>query len=340
MKIDGSSFVQMNNVGSNQQTQSAQKSTASRAMAELNAIKAGALEETREGLSLAISNSAKKIQVGKDAMTDMVNGLQQLLEKMDSMGKETINKMTENMSQFKSADEIFNALNQSGISKGDMALVLTSLLAYKGLSDSIKRALKKTLESLLGEADIDLEILAATSGANLDKESLRTLGQLYQHAKAGEKGLAHWFNLLRDHKDKKKYLKLMIKALSEPLSDGQRKDDMTQIAATILDLRRILIFMAFEDHCRMISSQFDMKEEALQIVTLNILDSSWIMLDELVFNIKNLGINDRQKITFVRRWKEMFSIMSTECFKNEEHKSQIDDVFIQLTTRWNEEDNS
>ena len=338
MKIDGSSFVQMHTPTQSNHTKAPQQNLATLAANALAEARSEALAETQESLSLALANGKKKIDLNKNSNNSIVDNMSQLLEKMDKMSKEAINKAAQQLSQFKDSASILNALDKSGMTKGDIALVLTSLLGYKGLDSSIKKALKKRLEELILEGDIELEILAATSGANLDKDSLRALGGLYQHAKAGEEGLAHWFDLLSKHKDRKKYIKILIKAMSEPLDDGQKKDDMTMVAATIIDLRRLLIFMTFEDHCRSLAKSSSLDEDKVKSVTLEVLDYSWIYVDALALMIQKFDLVDNQKFTFIKRWRELFFIMSDQCYKNPEQKIRIDETLLELSEKWIQEE--
>lgn len=310
------------------------KTTASLAAAQLATMRNESFTETQENASLFFANQAKKIQLGKNDKDLLVNSLQSLLEQMDAMGKEVINRAAEQLSKFKDADDIMGKLNQSGMAKGDVALVLSALLGFKGLDASVKKALKKRLQELMEEQDIDLEILAAANGTNLDKNGLNALKHLYQRAKRGEQGLSHWFEQLSRHKNRKKYIAILIRALSEPLDQGQKRDDLTMVAATIIDLRRLLIFLTFEDHCKLIAHAHDISENAVKVATLEILDQSWCYPDYLANLINELGINTKHRIFFLKRWHELFRIMRIECFREEAQKEQIEEAFMQLNDQW------
>ena len=320
----------------NTQTHRDKISTASLAAAALANARSEARNETLENASLMIASQAKKIQLGKMDRDVMVNGLQALLEQMDSMAKEMLNRVVSQLSNLKNSEDILNKLDVSGLSKGEIALALSSLLSYKGLDASVKKALKKRLQALMEEADIELEIMAATNGVKLNQESMKALKNLYQRAKSGEKGLMHWFDVLLKHEDRKKYLSILIRALTEPLHEGQKRDDLTMVAATVVDLRRMLLFLTFEDHCNAIARACKIDENSVKTLTLELLDQSWCYPDMIATLIDRVLQDESIKINFLTRLRQLFQLMSVDCFRDEEQKQHINDTLMQLSERWND----
>lgn len=338
MRVDINSNLYTNEIHDNHRThsqnQASQQSTASLAAAALAEARAEAREETLENASLFLASQAKKIQLGNLDKDGIVNSLQALLEQMDAMGKEMIDRLVSRLSDLKDGDTILSKLDASGLSKGEIALALSSLLSFKGLDPSVKKALKKRLQELMADADMELEIMAACDGLKLNQESMRALKNLYQRAKSGEKGLAHWFDVLSKHKNRKKYLSVLIRALSEPLENGKTRDDLTMVAATVLDLRRILLFLTFEDHCESIARACKVLGNDVKVITLELLDQTWCYPD-LVANLINKVLHEKlDKIVFLKRWRELFQLMSVACFRDKEQKEQINETLVQLFEMW------
>ncbi|CAM2881316.1 HrpJ domain-containing protein [Vibrio neptunius] len=314
----------------------ANESTATLASAALAEVRAEAMEETMEGLSLGLSSMMKRMNLASKAQDPMMNGIEKLLQQMDKLARQSINRISEQLSQMKDASQIFTALEKSGLDKGKMALVLTSLLGFKGLDPEIKKQIKKRLMTLLSEEEIELEIIAAAQGMNVDKNGLRAVRQLYQHAKRGEKGLAHWFELLERHENRRQYIRILIRSMAEPLDEGQRTDDMTKVVATINDLKRLLLFLTFEDHCVSLAKAMALEPQSVMSATIELLEQSWIYPDALSLIIGRLALVDERRVIFLRRWKELMAVMSETCYRDPEQKEHVQEAMLELLDQWNE----
>lgn len=336
MKVDGSANIDLHVFQNSRPSSQTQESTASMASSALAEVRAEALEETIEGLSLGLSSTMKRLNLGDKVQDPMMNSLEKLLQQMDKMARDSVNRVSEQLSQLKDGGQILAALDKSGLSQGDTALVLTSLLSFKGLDPAIKKQLKKRLSEIMAQEDIELEILASTQGMKLDKEGLRAVRQLYQHAKRGEKGLAHWFELLERHKDRAKYIQILIRSMAEPLDEGQRRDDMTMVAATIRDLRRLLLFLTFEEHCAGLARTMGLGSDVVMSLTIELLEQSWVYPDALAVLIGRLSLGDDKKIVFLRRWKDLMTVMSESCYRDPEQKEHVQEVMLELSEQWND----
>ncbi|GLT18656.1 type III secretion system protein SsaL [Vibrio zhanjiangensis] len=335
MRVDANLHTEFNAFSHNQTSSVVTtESTASLATAALAEVRQEALEETMEGLSLGLSSVMKKLNL--EHKDPMFNGMERILQQMDKMARQSINHMTEQLSQLKTANQIFAALEQSGLEKGKIALILTSLMSFKGLSPSIKKELKKRLSEILDEEGIDLEVIAAAQGMNIDKEGLRALRQLYQYAKRGEQGLAHWFELLEQQKDRRQYIRILIRSMSEPLDEGQKRDDMTMVAAVVADLKRLLLFLTFEDHCGALARAMGVEVSSVMSATIELLEQSWVYPDFLSLIIERLGLASERKVIFLRRWKDLLAVMSQACFRDPEQKEHVQETMLELLDQWNE----
>lgn len=337
MRVDGNASAEFHSFPQNTpNTAPANESTASLASAALAEVRAEAMEETMEGLSLGLSSMMKRLNLAAKAQDPMMNGMEKLLQQMDEMARQSINRISEQLSQMKDASQVFSALEKSGLDKGKIALVLTSLLGFKGLDPAMKKQLKKRLAELLAEEEIELEILAAAQGMNVDRAGLRAVRQLYQHAKRGEKGLAHWFELLEQHEDRRQYIRILIRSMAEPLDEGQRRDDMTKVAATVEDLKRLLLFLTFEDHCISLAKAMVLEPHSVMSATIELLEQSWIYPDALSQIINRLALVDERKVVFLRRWKDLMTVMAEACYRDPEQKEHVQEAMLELLDQWNE----
>ncbi|MFW7522877.1 HrpJ domain-containing protein [Vibrio ostreicida] len=337
MRIDGHQVTELHTFAQNTPKASfSGESMASQASAALAEMRSEAIEETMESLSLGLSSMARRLNVGGKEQNPMMDGVEKLLQQMDKMARQSINRIAEQLSRFSDAGQMFKAMESSGLEKGQMALVLTALLGFKGLPPSIRKQLKQRLIDILAEEEIELEILAASQGLNVGKEGLRAVRQLYQNAKRGEQGLAHWFELLKQHQDRRQYIRVLIRAMAEPLDQGQTRDDMTKVVATIDDLKRLLLFMTFEDHCQSLAKATGLDPHRVMSVTIELLEQSWTYPDALSLIIGRLPLVEERKVIFLRRWKGLMAVMSEGCYRDVEQKEHVQEVMLELLDQWND----
>jgi hypothetical protein len=124
--------------------------------------------------------------------------------------------------------------------------------------------------------------------------------------------------------------------MAEPLDEGQRRDDMTMVAATINDLRRLLLFLTFEEHCIGLARAMGLDSDVVMSLTIELLEQSWVYPDALAVLIGRLSLADDKKIVFLRRWKDVMTVMSESCYRDPEQKEHVQEVMLDLSEQWND----
>lgn len=335
MRVDGGFHLDFQRVESQRATETHQEamrapSLASLAMEELASIRNEATSETMDELSIGLSAIFKKINLDNRGKHSMMSSLERLMESLDRLKVDSLFTIAEGFAKLPNVDAIMAKLNSSSFESGEMMLILASLIGMKHLSESKKKKLRDLLMAMLAEEGAELEIFAAAEGMTIDKNSMTALRDLYQHATRGESGLAHWFDLLKKQKNKQKYIRIMIKALSEPLSDKVKEHDMLETAATIQDLRRLLLFLTFQDHSNSVARAFGLAREAIMDVTLELLDQSWVYPESIGQLVAKLTLPEEREVVFLRRWKDLMSVMSDDCYRDQEQKEQILEAMFEL----------
>jgi len=232
------------------------------------------------------------------------------------------------------ADKILSQLRTSGMSSGDIMLLLMALQVSGRLGSAQIQKLRKALEEMLSAEGAELAILAAIEGLGLDDAGLDAMRKLYQHASRGEGGLAKWFELLQQSPDRRKRIKVLLRALSEPLNERSSHRNMVKVVAAIDDLRRLAVFMSLEDHCNMLGRATRISGEAVMKVSLLLIEQSWVYPEWIEEQIRELPLLPAKRLGFLRRWRELVMLMPMACFRDDDQREIIDEAMMGLLDDW------
>ncbi|HGJ5856337.1 HrpJ domain-containing protein [Arsenophonus nasoniae] len=337
MRIDQADYLDFQSLQDSKQTASfiPAESTATQASIALAEVRAEALEETLEGLSLGLSQIMKKIADANKKQSALFNGVEKLLQQLDEKQRGSIEQIAKQLLSFKDGDKILQQIPQLALNKGQLIFLLAILQGMTSLALSERSKIKQFLMSLLAEEDIELALIAASQGMTIDTSRLQAYRQLYQHAARGEKGLSHWFKLLQEHKDRRRTIQLLIRAISEPLVSHEQLD-MTKLVTTIDDLRRLWLFLAFNEHCASLSRTLNLANDTVAEISIELLEQSWIYPEALAQLVIKLPLTTLQHLIFLRKWREIMVVMSEACYRDPEQKEHILEVMLQLLEQWND----
>lgn len=337
VRIDGANAVDFHNTASVNETHGQvfpANNVTDMAAAELAEVRSEALEETMEGLSLGLSSHLKKLTSGKEPTDSRFTALEQLLQQLGDTQASTVNKLAEQFASLGDGDEILSQLKQLGLDSGNMMLLMMALVMSGKLGQSAHNKLRKLLTELLSQEGAEIALFAALEGVALDHAGLQALQQLYQQAVRGDAGLAKWFELLQHLPDRRKRIRVLLRALSEPLSDQHSGRNMVKIAAAVDDLRRLLIFLTIEEHCYMLARASQLDGEQVLKVTLQLTEQAWVYPQWIDEQIRLLPLMPARRLGFLRRWRELLSIIPLACFRDPEQKEHIEEAMLGLLDDW------
>lgn len=308
------------------------------AVAALADVRAEALEETMEGLSLGLSRYKKQISSEKEPKDLRFDALEKLMQQLGEEQSTSVNKLVEQFSGLGNSDKILAQLNGSGFDSGTIMCLLMALVMSGKLSESVRKKMKKALSELLATEGAEIALYAALEGISLDSSGLQALKQLYQQAARGDSGLAKWFDMLRHLPDRRQKLSVLLRALSEPLNDQAAARNMIKVVAVVADLRRLLIFLTLEDHCNVLARATQLEGDEVLTLTLQLIEQSWVYPQWLDERIGKLSLLPARRISFLRRWRELVSIISLDCFREEEQKEHTEEAMLTLLDEWCEQE--
>ncbi|WP_299493701.1 HrpJ domain-containing protein [uncultured Shewanella sp.] len=309
-------------------------SSSAMAAAELAQTRSEAIEETMEGMSLKLGAEVKKLLGGKESKSPLLDGLERLLQQLSDKQSTSVNKLVDTFAKIGDADKIISQLRTSGMSSGDIMLLLMALQVSGRLGSAQIQKLRKALEEMLSAEGAELAILAAIEGLGLDEAGLAGMRKLYQHASRGEGGLAKWFDLLQQCPDRRKRIKVLLRALSEPLNERSSHRNMVKVVAAVDDLRRLAVFMSLEDHCNMLGRATRISGDAVMKVSLLLIEQSWVYPEWIEEQIRELPLLPAKRLGFLRRWRELVVMMPMACFRDDDQKELIEESMMTLLDDW------
>ncbi|NRD74513.1 TyeA family type III secretion system gatekeeper subunit [Shewanella sp. VB17] len=341
VRIDGASsldFHQSQEVHGTQTQISPANNVIAMAAAELASVRAEALEETMEGLSLGLSSHLKKITLSQEPEDPRFAALEKLMQQLGQEQSTTVNKLVEQFASLGDGDKILFQLKQLGMNSGSMMLLMMALVMSGKLGDAAMKKLKQALNELLAQEGAEIALFAAMEGLPLDQLGLQGLRQMYQHAARGEAGLAKWFDMLKDLPDRRQRIRVLLRALSGPLNDEGAARNMVKVVAVVDDLRRLLIFMTLEEHCHFLGRATHLEGDEVLKVTLRLIEQAWVYPQWLDEQIKCLPLLSARRLGFLRRWRELVGMVPLDCFRDPEQKEHVEEAMLSLLDEWGDQE--
>ena len=313
-------------------------SLAAAEFAEIAIIANESMEEALEDLSLGFSNYLKRLTSKERKDSARLNSLEDLVAQMEGEQADGIKATAMQLAKLGDAESILSNISQMSMDSGNVMLLLANVIAQGGLSEEIRKKLRKKLQEMLAEEGAELAPIAAMEGLPLDEAGLQSLQGLYQRAARGDGGLAKWFGLLRDMPDRRKRIRVLLRALSNSLNEENTGADMVKLVTVIDDLRRLLLFMSVEDYCQALARACQIEDSAVLDATLDLVEQSWVYAEWLEEKIKKMKVPEMKQIGFLRRWKDLMHQLPTKCYRDPEQKEHITDAMMDLLDHWCDEE--
>ncbi len=344
MRVDGTTSVnfdtQADSKPVNGQVRPAHttSSLAAAEFAEIAMIANESMEEALEDLSLGFSNYLKRLNSKERKDEARFNALEDLVAQMEGEQADGISATAMQLAMLGDADSILTNVEQMNMDSGNVMLLLANVIAQSGLKDEIRKKLRKKLQEMLAEEGAELALIAAMEGLPLDQAGLQSLQGLYQRAARGDGGLAKWFGLLRDMPDRRKRIRVLLRALSNSLNEENTGSNMVKLVTVVDDLRRLLLFMSVEDYCKALSRACQIDDSAVLDATLDLVEQSWVYAEWLEEKITKMKVSEMKQIGFLRRWRDLMQQLPSKCYRDPEQKEHITDAMMDLLDRWCDEE--
>jgi type III secretion system YopN/LcrE/InvE/MxiC family regulator len=296
------------------------------AQAALTGVDRVALQETLEEMSLAMGSRVKDLQ-RRDQNEGTRTTQQALIELVENLDDPLLIHELEPWSQLgEGSENPLEQLQEAGIPPGKQLLLIASILAYKRPNEQRRRRLERALAALLaGDKAWSLQLFGHLELGELSDSALPALQQIYQRSQRDDQpqqGMAEWFAEIKEWPDRQQRVRILLRALSFDLSINADHSQQNRLAATINDLKRLLLFLGMEAHCNALAHDLHLSEEQVLNEILEIIEQIWIYPEWLAGRLSSLGLPEEQQAHYLRRLTELLQLLPEPCYKDADQKEQ------------------
>ncbi|WP_145566885.1 TyeA family type III secretion system gatekeeper subunit [Yersinia aleksiciae] len=223
-------------------------------------------------------------------------------------------------------------LRQGGLSAGQQILLLASMMSYHQNNPLRRRSLSQLLGPLLESEGWEIELFGLLEFGTAGSRSLGALKQLFQQSiHQSELSVAEWFTRVSRWPQRQQRIRILMRAMAFDLSCQPPPKHGERLAATLYQLRRLLMFLGLEDHCDRVGSACGVSGDVILSEVLAVVGQPWLFNNWLQPRVEIItGPDAKTRRGFIRRFYELFKLMPVECFNDEEHQAQILTVLLEI----------
>lgn len=312
-----------------------QDSISSQASNALNNMEEVSLQDTLEDMSLMLGNRLKGRGKAPAQETDPLRD-DKLAQLAEQLGGERLDGMLQVLEENGQQDQLL-ALYESGeLSFSDTTLLLAATLARQAPGSKKHKQLLTQLEQLLeGEKDWSLTLFSELELGQVDhaaQEGLRQIIQRHhqqQHQESTE-GMWEWFNSMRDWEDRQQRIKILLRTFSWELSSGVSEIPMEKLITSLLNLKKLLLFLGIEDYAKMLSRHVSLPVEEILAEILLVIELRWGQPGWFNQRLEHLNIPEEKQILWLLRLKDIIKFLPEICFLDEQQRKQLMETIEQL----------
>lgn len=312
-----------------------QGSISSQVSNALNNMEEVALQDTLEDMSLMLGNRLKGRGEAPALESDPLRE-DKLAQLAEQLGGERLDGMLQTLEANGLQDQL-PALYESGeLSFSDTALLLASTLARQALGSKKHKKLLSQLEQLLeGNKDWSLTLFSELELGQVDHAAYEGLQQIIQrhhqqqHQESTE-GMWEWFNNMRGWEDRQQRIKILLRTFSWELSSGVSEIPMEKLISSLLNLKKLLLFLGIEDYAKMLSRHISLPVEEILAEILLVIELRWGQPGWFSQRMEHLNIPEKKQVLWLLRLKDIIKFLPEICFLDEQQRKQLMETIEQL----------
>ena len=306
------------------------------------------IREAMEDISLIMGSKYKDMKLSreKNKVVNQIEILKELIEKLNKVNPVQLESL---LIQFKGAEKSDNPLlflQQAGASSSQIALICGYYISNKNLSKKAREKFKKILMKLFdSENQINIELFGLLDFGSEYSNVSHELKSIYQDAYSSELSLIELFEKFKKSKNRKKKIKVLIKAIAFDLSsEGEVLKD-ERLIITLKELKRLLLFFSVDMQCLQLSNI--LSKANIKISTDSILDDlfyvleqSWLTVDwiEERYQKYMIHLNIEKKIIFIQNIRSLLKHIPDQLFKDDDQKKHILEIYNSLVDLYADEE--
>lgn len=308
-----------------------------RVLAALQGEQQSALQDTVEDLSLALGSRFKDLKNKADkTTTDPRNdALEQLAEGADlSMHNIAPGDV----------DTLMSLLSQDQIPLDQALLLMASWLGREGIDAKKRKTLSDKMTELMdANPQWALEMFASIELGAISQEAMGPLLQVMQRYQQQEEredtqGMWEWFEQIQHWPQRKERIRVLLRTLALELAVCTDEAQKDRLIATLLDLKKLLLFLGIEDHSRRLAQAHGLNPELVMEEILKTVEQTWINVDWITQRLRALNIYDEEVIPYLGRFKDVLKFLPGLCFLDEEQRMEILEAFTMLYDHLSEDE--
>jgi type III secretion system YopN/LcrE/InvE/MxiC family regulator len=301
----------------------------------VGSVSTGSVAETLENIGFAIGAKLhERRRASADGYTDRTIArslLRRLISENNAVSAAELTSLQDRFPYDGKLDTTLDAMRESGMTAGERALLLCTMLHEGRLAGTERERGEEELNAILQQSEWALELFACLEFGRTRPGELAELRSLYQSASAKRKRLSEWFHEFRRLRDRSRKLKALIRALAFELSaQGPAMD--VHLSAVVTDLKRILQFLGLEDHCERLARRLNMSDtdsDSLMETLLECVDQGWIGADWLTTRFHATARTESDRYRYAKGLMDLIKMMPNDCFDDASQRESLQNALAE-----------
>ena len=306
------------------------------------------IREAIEDISLIMGSKYKdmKLNSEKNKVINQIEILKELIEKLNKVDPVQLENL---LLQFKGSEKSNNPLlflQQAGASSSQIALICGYYIANKNLSKKAREKFKNILMKLFNsEKSLNIELFGLLDLGSEYNNVAHELKSIYQDAYSTDLSLIELFEKLKDSKNRKKKIKVLIKAIAFELSsEGEVLKD-ERLIITLKELKRLLLFFSVDMQCLQLSNilskaNITISTDSILEDLFYVLEQSWLTIDwvEERHQKHMIHFTIEKKIIYIQNIRSLLKHVPEQLFKDDDQKKHALEIYTNLVDLYADEE--
>ncbi|MGL5990142.1 MAG: TyeA family type III secretion system gatekeeper subunit [Plesiomonas sp.] len=328
--------------------------------AELAILNTESMQETIEEMSLLFGSRWRDEKRGKERLSERNQA--RVLHLFGSLSPSS--SVSEHLKTTLSEPDIskqLNAIIASNLPTAQQMAQLAGLWRQCNETNPNRRYISDRLQALLNKDGWEVALFGILEFDKLPADGLGAVRALFQQSlREGGMSIAAWFDQVRRWPERRKRIRVLLRALAYSLSVNDAQAERIRIANVIAQLRRLSLFLSLEadsqcvdlfPHSQIKSKHQEKKEkekrkeeqEAKEIQTaeentdtdqtliriIAIIEQPWIFCDWLIQTIDLHKRPMAEKIPYLNQLYQLFSRLPDACFNEPDQRNQIHESLLE-----------
>lgn len=280
------------------------------ALLELQETAGSALTETLEEMGMVLSGRLRDYQRGdmKERQELRQQALLKMVQRMQQQGD-----MPPQMQQQDASQNI-----------GQQILSVAAQLVAEGIERKQKKALSEQLSKLMEEDGWEIALFGMLELGKVDKGVLTQINRLFQQAmREDEVTLSEWFQRIMAWPERRQRVRVLLRVMAFELSACAAGDQQHRLAAVLVRLRRLLLFLGLENECQREETLCQLPEKSLLPLLIDMVNESWLFEEWLTPRLALLVTSRHLYNRLLQHLDAIFSLMPDCCFSDDDQRDQI-----------------